>query len=565
MCGIAGIFGPKASKEVLSSMLAKQTHRGPDFTGIFVKEAEVALGHNRLSILDLSDAANQPFHSPDGRYTLIFNGEIYNYLEIKRSLSSKYQFITQSDTEVLLFAFQEWGTACLHQLNGMFAFAIWDHQTQKLTAARDRFGVKPLHYSLMEGSLVLSSEITPIWTFGVRKKANKKIWSRFFVQGRYGEEEETFWEDVFQLPAGHWMTWQEGKLTVTPWYDFVNYISRQPEIPQDQQEEYILDLLRDAVKLRFRADVPVGFNLSGGLDSSTLLALVSDLFPQDGAIETFTFMTGDDRYDEILWVKQMLQGRPYPLNSCLLTCDEVPELTAKMSLLQSEPFGGIPTLAYSKVFQRAREKGFLVLLDGQGADEAWAGYDYYLKKESGIVQGTQTSPLKPNALVREFAEMSHRQAYPQPFKSKILNLQYRDIFKTKIPRALRFNDRVSMAHSTELREPFLDYRLVEYVFSRPESFKIRDGQQKWLLRKIAGRFLGDQIALAPKRPVQTPQREWLAGPLKDWVYSQLESLCNQTDWFEKDQILKEWEDYLRGNQDNSFYLWQWINTAELMK
>lgn len=565
MCGIAGIVGPLASYFRLAQMLDSQAHRGPDNLGKWVIDGQVALGHNRLSILDLSEAANQPFQSPDGRYQLAFNGEIYNYLEIRKKLASSFTFRTQSDTEVLLFAYIQWGEACLHQFNGMFSFAIWDTWEKKLFAARDRFGVKPFHYALFQDSILFSSEINPLWKAAIPKKPKDSVWAGFFVKGTYGLPDETFWDGIHQLPAGHYLTYQGSSLVIKSWYDFIGNLSKQPEINPSEIEEYILELLLDSVKLRFRADVPVGFNLSGGLDSSTLLALVSDLFPDNDQIEAFTFVTGDDRYDEIFWVKEMLKGRPYPLNTCLLQANEVPELTAQISSLQAEPFGGIPTLAYGKVFKLAREKGILVLLDGQGSDEAWAGYDYYLKNSGSLVQGVNTSPVMPQALVQEFATQFEGGSYAAPFDDPLLNLQYRDLFFTKIPRALRFNDRMSMAFSTELREPFLDYRLVEYVFSRPAGFKIKDGKQKWLLRKIASRFLGDQIALAPKRPLQTPQREWLGAELSDWVEAQLQVLTSRSNWFDSKKVMEIWDRYKKGEQDNSFHLWQWVNTAELLK
>lgn len=565
MCGIAGIVGPLASDFRLAQMLESQIHRGPDNLGKWVNDGQIALGHNRLSILDLSEAANQPFQSADGRYKLVFNGEIYNYLEIRKKLESNFTFRTQSDTEVLLCAYILWGEACLQQFNGMFSFSIWDTLEKKLFAARDRFGVKPFHYALFQDSILFSSEINPLWKAGIPKKTKDSVWAGFFVKGNYGLPEETFWEGIHQLPSGHFLTFQGSNLQIKPWYDFIGNLSKQPDVNPQEMEEFILDLLLDAVKLRFRADVPVGFNLSGGLDSSTLLALVSDLFPDNEQIEAFTFVTGDERYDEIYWVNEMLKGRPYLLNTCLLQAYEVPDLTAQMSRLQSEPFGGIPTLAYSKVFKSARAKGILVLLDGQGSDEAWAGYDYYLNNRGSLVQGVNSSPVMPQALVEDFARQFEGSSYPVPFADPLLNLQYRDLFFTKIPRALRFNDRISMAFSTELREPFLDYRLVEYVFSRATEFKIKDGKQKWLLRKIASRFLGDQIALAPKRPLQTPQREWLGAELSDWVEAQLQLLTSKTNWFDSKNVMAIWDRYKKGEQDNSFYLWQWLNTAELLK
>jgi asparagine synthase (glutamine-hydrolysing) len=564
MCGVAAIVGPKASLQNLERILALQNHRGPDFTGYWVEPNQIALGHNRLSIIDLSAAANQPFVSSDGRYHLVFNGEIYNYLELKQKLRFDFEFKTNSDTEVLLAAFIKWGKECLAELNGMFAFIIWDIKDQSLFAARDRFGVKPLYFSQLADSLILSSEIRPHWQIGIPKVPNSDVWHSYLTKGQYGMPDETFWKGIHQIPGGHYLTLKNGDIEIRSWYDFVTRSMALINHQENDEEAYILDLLKDSVRLRFRADVPVGFNLSGGLDSSTLLALVSDAYPDEKKIEAFTFFTGDERYDELPWVRQMLVGKPYPLNTCKLEVSDIPYLTQKIASVQDEPFGGIPTLAYAKVFEEARKKGFLVLLDGQGSDEAWAGYDYYLKNTTSLIQGTNTSPVRPEALTNSLKSMGSREI-PMPFSDKLLNKQFRDIFYTKIPRALRFNDRVSMAFSTELREPFLDYRLVEYVFSRSRDFKIKDGQQKWLLRKIAAKYLGDDIALAPKRPLQTPQREWLGGPLASWVEEKIEFLKANIDWFDPESLDVIWKEYKNGNQENSFYIWQWVNTAEVLQ
>ncbi|WP_288372816.1 asparagine synthase (glutamine-hydrolyzing) [uncultured Algoriphagus sp.] len=564
MCGVAAIVGPKASLQNLEGMLALQHHRGPDFTGYWVEPNQIALGHNRLSIIDLSAAANQPFVSSDGRYHLVFNGEIYNYLELKQKLRFDFEFKTNSDTEVLLAAFIKWGKDCLAELNGMFAFIIWDKKDQFLFAARDRFGVKPLYFSQLADSLILSSEIRPHWQIGIPKVPNSDVWHSYLTKGQYGMPDETFWKGIHQIPGGHYLTFKNGDIEIRSWYDFVARSMALMNHQENDEEAYILDLLKDSVQLRFRADVPVGFNLSGGLDSSTLLALVSDAYPDEKKIEAFTFFTGDERYDELPWVRQMLVGKPYPLNICKLEVSDIPHLTQKIASVQDEPFGGIPTLAYAKVFEEARKKGILVLLDGQGSDEAWAGYDYYLKNTTSLIQGTNTSPVRPEALTNSLKSMGSREI-PMPFSDELLNKQFRDIFYTKIPRALRFNDRVSMAFSTELREPFLDYRLVEYVFSRSRDFKIKDGQQKWLLRKIAAKYLGDDIALAPKRPLQTPQREWLGGPLASWVEEKIEFLKANIDWFDPESLDVIWKEYKNGNQENSFYIWQWVNTAEVFQ
>lgn len=560
MCGIAGIIGAKAQSQSLESMLEVQHHRGPDFTGTWIRPGEIVLGHNRLSILDLSNAANQPFHSEDGRYHLVFNGEIYNYLEIRNELKGSYHFKTQSDTEVLLQAFIRWGEGCLSRFNGMFSFAIWDKYEKKLFAARDRFGVKPFYYGILDGTLYFSSEIPPLFQFGFPKNANLSVWADYFSAGTYGTSEETFWEGVKKLPPGHILTWSKHSVQIKQWYNFKDRVElAQANRPSDIAE-YIKDLLLDAIRLRFRADVPVGFNLSGGLDSSMLFALIKNQFSDNHQIEAFTFYTGDARYDEHEYVKSLVESGNYKLNLVKLDSNEVPNLADGLSRRMMEPFGGVPTIAYSKVFQEARSRGFKVLLDGQGADEAWAGYDYYFNSSGFNVQGSKTSPCRPGVLKSEFLQEINKTQVPLPFEENLLNLQYRDIFHTKLQRALRFSDAVSMNHSTELREPFIDYRVMETVFGLPENLKRRDGVQKWLFREIANDFLDSSLRLAPKRPLQTPQREWLSGELKDWVMDQCQQLTRLA-WFDGEKLNVELEKFMAGDNDNSFFIWQWINTS----
>ncbi|MCF6129922.1 asparagine synthase (glutamine-hydrolyzing) [Flavobacterium sp. AS60] len=564
MCGIVGIIGQKATKTSISRMLEAQKHRGPDFMDFYCEESKIALGHNRLSIIDLSSDANQPFTSDCGNFILIFNGEIYNYIELRNELQSKHHFRTQSDTEVLLKAYIEWGESCLEKCNGMFSFAIWDKHQQQLFAARDRFGVKPFYYFIDNEAFCFASEINSIHANGIAKKPNDKVWLNFFSEGSYGLPNETFWQNVHQLPGGHFLTYKNNSLQVKKWYSFEDKISKLQSHFHQNEEEYITNLLLKAINLRFRADVPVGFNLSGGLDSSTLLALIDQQDIDKTAVEAFTFITNDDRYDELTWVKSMLENRPFHLSICPLAANEVPELSLKISQNQSEPYGGIPTIAYSKIFQTARQKGVKVLLDGQGSDEAWAGYDYYTNNSQNIIQGVTKSPFRTNVLDVDFAKNYAKTVYPKPFDDALLNLQYRDLFYTKIPRALRFNDRVSMLHGTELREPFLDYELVEYVFSRPKEFKLKDGVQKWMLRKIAEKFLQKDLVLAPKRPLQTPQREWLSEDLKDWVKAEIE-LLYQNNWFDKAALQSELDLFFKGDNQSSFHIWQWINAAQLLK
>lgn len=634
MCGIAGIIGD-CNEGQLDAMLASQYHRGPDATGKYLDDQYAALGHNRLAIIDLSEQSNQPFVDNSGRYLIVFNGEIYNYIEIKADLQSQYDFKTASDTEVLLAAFIIYGASCLEKCNGMFAFAIWDNQEKKLFAARDRFGVKPFYYAFKNQTLYFSSEIKALLAAGIPKIPKEQVWASYFAYGSYGMPDETFWSGIAQLPGGHFMEFQCDKeqtdcqselvedlsakialrqtqrdkeqadcqteeslleqcqtessqlracrrvevLTIIKWYCFEEEVAKQPKnLTFEQAKERYVALLKDSVNLRFRADVPVGFNISGGLDSSVLLALVNlqvlrqaqngnlnpDCHPEpvegQQSINAYTFYTNNPDYDELPWVEKMIAKTGNPLTKVLLQADEVPEFAQKMAWQQDEPFGGIPTLAYAKIFEQARKDKVLVLLDGQGMDEQWAGYDYYTQNNEATIQGVQDSPYKTNMLSDSFLAKAQKPVYPKPFEDEVLNKQYRDLFYTKIPRALRFNDRISMAFSTELREPFLDYRLVELAFSLPLGFKIRKGQTKLMLREIASEYLADDLVLAPKRALQTPQREWLAMDLKEWVSQCFAALENSVyaDWFDKEALQDELKSYFEGNIQSSFHVWQVI-------
>ena len=567
MCGIAGCIGMGNYKLQLENMLQSQNHRGPDFTGVFFDESYVALGHNRLSIIDLSQNANQPFKDNSGRYTIIFNGEIYNYLELKRDLETDYDFKTTSDTEVLLAAFVKHGKNCLSLLNGMFAFAIWDNLKKELFAARDRFGIKPFYYHKNKDIFLFSSEIKALFAAEIQKKPNENVWSQYFANGSYGLPDETFWDGIKQLPAGHYFEYRNEELTIEKWYDFVNNVKCQPKIKEYQEaKEIYTSLLIDSITLRFRADVPIGFNISGGLDSSALLALANISQKDISKIEAFTFYTGDENYDETSWVEQIIASYKSPLNKVLFSSNEVNSLAQFISEKQDEPFGGIPTLAYSKLFAAASKKGVKVILDGQGMDEQLAGYDYYRNNSQSTIQGVNKSPFRRNMLSDSFLNNSAKNKYPEPFDDTVQNLQYRDLFYTKIPRALRFNDRISMAYSTELRTPFLDYRLVEFGVGLPTEFKIKDNQGKHLLRDVISKYVDNGVSYAPKRPLQTPQREWLGHELKDFVQENLDKLKSNPfkSWFNEVEIDKEWQQYLAGDNQSSFHIWQLVNYAMLM-
>ncbi|MFN0279975.1 MAG: asparagine synthase (glutamine-hydrolyzing) [Pyrinomonadaceae bacterium] len=568
MCGIAGTFGRSWRDDALAAMIEAQRHRGPDGEGIYIDSNRIAgLGQNRLSIIDLSDAASQPMKNTSGNLIISLNGEIYNYIEIRKELESEYAFRSQSDTEVLLAAYQKWGAACLDKLVGMFAFIIWDEKEKKAFAARDRFGVKPLYYHKKnDGTLLIASEIKALHSAGVSRVADESSWATYLTCGQHDHSKKTFWKTINALPPGHFLEWSNNETKIACWYDIAKSSGEQFETRSEKEvaEEY-LALMKESVKFRFRSDVPVGINLSGGLDSSTLLGLVHAVQGQDSSVKVFTFATGDDNYDELPWVEQMIAKTKHDLVICKLTPDEVPRLATEVQISQDEPFGGLPTLAYSTVFKRAKENGVTVLLDGNGMDEQWAGYDYYAATSNGhvpsIIQGTKESPVKPECLTPEFRAMSKPSEFPNVFSDKVRNLQYRDTRFTKIPRAMRFNDRVSMKYSTELREPFLDHRLFELAFRQPVERKINNGTRKAMLRRITQGLIPNSLTEAPKRPMQTPQREWLRGELKNWADEKIDAALDgfAGAWLDRKAVKSAWSNFCSGNSDNSFYVWQWIS------
>ncbi|MFN9583482.1 MAG: asparagine synthase (glutamine-hydrolyzing), partial [Bacteroidota bacterium] len=308
MCGISGIVNSPAAEQSVQRMMATQASRGPDAQGMYVNDTkDVALGHNRLSIIDLSNAANQPMYSSDKRYVLVYNGEIYNYRELKSELKSGYNFTTESDSEVILAAYCTWGNHMLNKLNGMFAFAIWDTQEQQLFMARDRFGVKPFYYAQVNHTFLFASELKAIHATGlIPKTPNYAIWSDYFSTGLYDHSTESFWQNITQLPAGSSATYNNNNLKIHYWYKLTDRIQEKDSRNEEDVMDELLSLLESSIDYRFRADVPVGVCLSGGLDSSLLLALVNRVKGNDFPLHAFTFYTGDERYDELPWVKHLL-------------------------------------------------------------------------------------------------------------------------------------------------------------------------------------------------------------------------------------------------------------------
>lgn len=570
MCGIAGIISQNSNSQSfltsLNDALDSIRHRGPDAkqTALY---PHAALGHVRLGIIDLNESANQPMVSNCGRYTIIYNGEVYNYLEIKEKIKHRYDFRTNSDTEVILAYYIMEGKEILNHLNGMFAFAIWDNKEQTLFGVRDRFGVKPFYYSnTPNGDFVFASEIKTLhaskW---IPKDANLKIWAQYLVDGIYDHTDETFFKGIYQIPAGSCFlidVRQNTKPQISKWYYGLKDISFDTR-EQNVIEEELLFLLEDSVRLRFRADVPIGVCLSGGLDSSLLFALIQKVKGKDFPIHAFTFYTGDENYDELSWVEQVLEKTTAIHHKCLLRPLDVMERAKDIQYYMDGPYGGVPTIGMNRVFEEADKQGIKVLLDGNGMDEAWGGYEYYQRLDSismaqGPIQGAKESFSNTNYLTSTILDRYTPWQVPHYHQDRLINAQILDLKHRKIPRGMRFADRNSMQYSVELREPFLDYRIVELGLKQPITNKIQNEQGKYLVRKVTKNIIHGNVVEAPKRPLQTPQREWFAGELFDWLNK--EYSLNNSHLINSKHAVMTVSDYRNKPKDNSYYLWQLLST-----
>ena len=600
MCGICGILGPEVKTRELEAMTAAQHHRGPDDRGVeLLEDGAVGLGHNRLSIIDLSKAGHQPMLGADGRLTIVFNGEVYNYLELKRELSG-YPFHGDSDTEVVLAAYERWGEACLEHFVGMFAFAIWDAGKGRLFCARDRLGVKPFHYTHHGGRFLFASEVKALLAVGVPVQPDKESWALYLAHGVYELPGRTFFKEVQALPPAHAMTvTTDGTLKQWRYWNLAERAEKPLNTDDDTAADKVRALLEDSVRLRLRADVPVGVMLSGGLDSAAVMTTVDRLLPKDGEIETFTGVFGDPRYDEDDFSEQVPRQARWRRSFAFFPVEKMWELADQAVWHQEAPFGGVSTLLYHQAHKLAKERGVTVLLEGQGGDELFAGYGYFrppyyldlleaggwrtVRREMKETQGESRDWLSQVRLLREGREAavyydgsSHLRAdcisgdvrknvslptYPAPFSDHLRNALYRDLCITKLPRVLRMNDRVSMSYSRELRQPLIDHRLVEYALRLSGNHKIRGGQGKFLLRHAMRRDLPEDVRGTPKRFVVTPQREWLAGPLAGAVTDIIESReFRERGLFDVAEVRRAWKKFRGGDSKNAFFVWQWVNT-----
>ena len=595
MCGIVAIVGDGASRERVTAMSNAVRHRGPDGAGVWTSGG-IALGHRRLSIIDLSSAGDQPMASRDGRYQIVFNGELFNYREIAAMLP-EVPWRSSSDTEVLLEAFVKWGPACLDHCIGMFAILIWDTVERRLFCARDRLGIKPLYYARHGGDWLVGSEIGALLAAGMPARANEPVIHDFLARDFYEHSDASFFQGIEKLPPGHW-AWLSALAPVAPvrYWDLARdaaAIAVEPD--RTARGEELLARMEDAVRLGLRSDVRIGIALSGGLDSAVLLALVDRLQPDASRIDAFSFDFADPAYSERPWVEAMSRHSGHHAQFRVVTPEDFRDTVDLTLAQQQEPHAGLPITAYTLCFEQARARGSIVVMDGSGIDEALAGYDRFRPALwADLTDGDLATELAAAGVTREAAEPAMRAAasalgdegrgqdltrsvrpdclgpalreaelappgFERPFPDHLRNLMYRELRYTKLPRALRFRDRLSMAYGCELRPPFLDHRLLAYMFALPASDRIHLGRTKSLLRDAAERVLPDAVRLAAKRSVQTPQREWLRGPLAAWVKAAVDDKRFwELGWVDRDRALAAVESFQAGVGDNSFFIWQWL-------
>lgn len=598
MCGIAGIINfnnRPVQKDSIKSMLNKIKHRGPDDEGMLI-DGNIGLGHVRLSIIDLSAAGHQPMFSDDERYVIVYNGEIYNYLELRRELASSFCFRTNTDTEVLINAYRFWGEECLEHLNGMFAFVIYDKKTKQIFGARDRFGIKPFYYYKDKDTFLFASEIPPILTQLHRKQVepnNNSIFD-FLIFNRTDQTEDTFFKNIKKLQHGHLLILKENRIHIDRWYKLNEKLNN----PFTDENEY-RELLSSSISLRLRSDVPVGVCLSGGLDSSTIVSILLNKF-QKNDLNTFSAVYGKGIIgDESRFIDEY---RSQLKNMYFITPSANSFYNDSMNFVKAhaEPIPSTSPYAQYKVMQLAKDH-VVVTLDGQGADEQLAGYHYffgfYLKdllrklyfyrllneslyyfKNHKSLYGLKTFayfllPQKFKTSVRVAEKGYLRQDFIQSYanqnavvgniyNSNSLQQALIDHFEYKLEHLLKWEDRNSMIFGIESRVPFLDHRLVERTLPLPPEKIINQGMTKYILRNSMRGILPEKIRMRKdKVGFGTPQDDWFRSEqLQNYILDILNSRIFQTrNYLEANKIINLYKKHISHKINIGNEIWKWIN------
>lgn len=610
MCGISGLMslsGVPIIPADVRNMVSALGHRGPDGDGVFCTEL-IGLGHKRLAIFDLSSAGHQPMCSRCERYTIIHNGEVYNWPEIRSRLSFS-SWRTKTDTETILEAFAELGTSCLELLNGMFAFSIWDKKEQKLFMARDRVGIKPLLYGLYDGRFYFASEAKAILSAGFPKKYRETAIYDYLRWGAIDHSTETFFDGIMILPPGHWMSVStESGISLQKYWDLEKIVHSSPVMKMDDAVQRYEELLRESIALQARSDVPVAAFLSGGVDSSIVTSQLVKSGVGGLCAFTYDFDTGGG--GESVNAGRVAKILEIDHERVELGHADVPNYFEKVLFHQESPFTSMRVLAVHKLYELCQERGFKVILEGQGGDQLGAGFEYYwmavvmdalcergpqaaanlvnafferfnVKKEvreqrllqalgAIIAQGTATQDgcmfVRPELLNREFLARNAARGLPinRTFSSHLLNTQYNDFKGGNLQRVLRYADRASMSTGCEARVPILDHNIVELCFCSPPAARVNGVEQRYLMREAARKLLPASILESPKRSVVDPQRAWLKDELHHWVLEILHSsIMDEFDFLDVEGVRAEYNAYcaMDGMPPSGFHIFQYVNIA----
>ncbi|MDL2353451.1 MAG: amidotransferase 1, exosortase A system-associated [Pseudomonadota bacterium] len=617
MCGITGLYHLATPKPVdparIERMCAAMAHRGPDGQGVWTAPG-VGLGHLRLSIIDIAGSP-QPMASSDGRAMLVFNGEIYNYRELREELRGfGAEFRTDGDSEVILAAWQKWGPACVSRLHGMFAFAIYDLEARSLFLARDRLGVKPLFYApLSDGSVAFASELKGLLANPLLRREIDPLAIEDYMTWGYVPDHRSILAGVHKLPAGHTLLLRHGAPLPAPvQYWDVSFAERRKGRASDLEAE-LLHLLRQAVTSRMVADVPLGAFLSGGVDSSAVVALMAEA--SSTPVKTCTIGFDVAALDETDYAQQVATKFATDHRARQVSPDDF-EHVDTLAAMFDEPFADASALPTWRVCQLARES-VTVALSGDGADEAFAGYRRHKfqhaedrlrgmvpqalrgpvlgglgavypkadwaprslrakttllslagSSEAGYARAVAILPpeLRQGLYSPEFLKLRGDYRAEQPFEATMRGAQARSGLDRAQYADLKFwlpgdiltkVDRTSMAVSLEAREPLLDHRLIEFAAALPEGLRTRRGEGKWLLKKTMQRYLPDEVLYRPKQGFVLPMAQWFRGPLASSARAIGSSAAlARTGWFDAKRLGEIANDHISGRADHGRLMWQ---------
>jgi len=606
MCGIAAIFSQDNFRKdsFISSAHLLQKHRGPDSRGQW-KDENIGLAHQRLSIQDLSEAGNQPMFSESGRFVMIYNGEIYNHLSLRKRFFPQKKWIGHSDTETLIALFEKEGVSMFQYLIGMWAIAIWDKYEKRLLVSRDRYGQKPLYYRFFSnGEIAVASEIKPLLISGQKNKGNSLMIAEYLALGNYGHlAEQTFFADVNQLLPGSYAWIYPGQISLK----HIKYWEI-PMVPAKEKinvgKEEILELknlLVEAVSSQTISDVPLGASLSGGLDSSLIVGILASQTTENNPVSVFTAQTPGSKWDESPFVKSVCEkyGKNIELYVKDLNQIKISEILEKTIEIQEEPFGDPSIIGHGYLMDMAKEVGIKVVLGGQGADEVFRGYHHNIKQlfsyELRRLNFSYVLPemLKSNFGLQETARIFFGAYYPKferrmrinsrKQRKNFLSLKLREatensemtnmlayannweeglkesISGVHLPHLVHYDDRNGMARSLEGRMPFLDHRLLELVTKfKPENY-FENGYSKNLIRKAGKEFLPEKVfKRKDKLGFFTPLNEMLSGDI-NWV----EEKIGNVDWVNNQSVMNDIDSFkgVKKGADASERLWRILSLA----